>query len=323
MASMGKKTITVSEAARWLEMRDSFLILTHRSPDGDTIGCAAALCRALRRKGKTAWVLYNPDITRTLAGYLEGTLAPEDFVPKHILSVDTAGEHLFPVNAQIYRGKVDLAFDHHASNECFAGETCLDAQKAACGELIYDLIRMWLPNIPPNIAEPLYVAIATDTGGFLYSNTTPETHRIVAALMETGIDVTPINKLHFRTKTYRRLRLESRLAETMEFLDEGRIALASLSLADRTELALTQEDLEDIAAFAGQLEGVCTSVTIREVAPEECRVSIRSGQDLNASEVCAHFGGGGHPAAAGCTIRKSLSEAKQAVIDAIRAVQAA
>lgn len=312
-------SLSCQETARWLESRDGYLILTHKRPDGDTVGCAVALCLALRKLGKTAYVLPNEDATALFAPYWGDTLAPEGFTPDTLVSTDIASEGLFPASAEACKGKVDLAIDHHGSNTGFAKNLCLDPDKAACGEIIYDIVTHWFP-VDAAISLPLYVALATDTGCFLYSNTTPNTHRVAAALMETGIDAFGINKRHFRTKSYTRLRLEGHLAATMDLHDGGAIAIAALSLADKAALAVTQEDLEDIAAFVGQLEGVDTAVTIQELKPGECKLSVRT-NTLDASAICALHGGGGHPAAAGCTILGTVEEAKAAVLRSIRQVQ--
>ena len=312
--------MTIHAAARWLADRDGFLILTHKRPDGDTLGCAAGLCLALKTLGKTAWILPNADATSLFDPYLEGVLAPAGFAPTTVVSVDIASEGLFPQNALTYAGKVELAIDHHPSNEGFAQNNCVEPSRAACGEIIYDIVNQWFP-VSREIALPLYVAVSTDTGCFMYSNTTPNTHRVAAALMETGMDAAWVNKRHFRTKSYTRLRLEARIMETLELEDDGQIALASISLADLAKLNAREEDVEDIAAFVGQLEGVHTAVTIREIKPGECKLSVRTGADLNASHVCALLGGGGHAAASGCTITGSLGDAKLAILQAIRQVQ--
>ena len=127
------------EAAAFLKAHDNYLILTHKRPDGDTIGCAAGLCRALRKLGKTAHILTSEDATALLAGCLDGLTAPEGFRPDTVVSVDVATENLLPDNAQPYKGHIDLAIDHHPSQEFFAKETCLEADKAACGEIIWKI----------------------------------------------------------------------------------------------------------------------------------------------------------------------------------------
>lgn len=308
-------------SAQFLRERDGFLILTHRRPDGDTIGCAVALCKALRKLGKTAFVLPNEDATSLFDPYWGDTPAPAGFVPDTVVSTDIASESLFPESAQPYLGKVDLALDHHPSNTGFAKYNCVEADKAACGELIYRIITEWFP-VDAAIALPLYLAVSTDTGCFVYSNTTPHTHRVAADLMAAGIDYAGVNKRHFRTKSYIRLRLESRMVETMDLHDGGKTAIAAISLADMAEFGATEVDVEDIAAVVGQLAGVQTAVTIRELRPGECKLSVRTGADLDASRVCALLGGGGHAAAAGCSVMGSVDDAKSAILTAIRQIQA-
>lgn len=313
--------LSVLEAANLLRSLDRVLILTHVRPDGDTVGCAAALCAGLRSLGKTAYLLPNPGLTDTTAPYFAPYAAPAEFVPDHVVSTDIATVGLFPDNALPYADRVDLAIDHHPSQEFFAAQTCLDAGRAACGELIYDILRELGP-ITPAMAVPLYVAVSTDTGCFQYSNTTADTHRVAAALMETGMDVFSLNKRHFRTKSWARLQVERLLTERMHRYEDGKIAVAPVSLSLMDEADATEEDMEDIAAFLGQIEGVETSVTIRELAEGGCKLSVRTSGGLNATKVCARLGGGGHAAAAGCTVSGTLAEAEAAILDAIRQVEA-
>ena len=313
--------MTYTEAAAWLRAHDRYLILTHKRPDGDTIGCAAALCRGLRGLGKTAHICPGTGETHLFTPYLEGLLAPEGYEPETVVSVDIAARGLFTKSGQpwLERG-IDLAIDHHPSQEFFAKETCLDAGRAACGEIIYDILKE-LGQINQETAVPLYVAVSTDTGCFQYSNTTADTHRVAAALMDTGVDVFPLNKRHFRTKTWARLQVERLIVERMHRYEDGKIAVAPVSLSLMDEAGATEEDMEDIAAFLGQIEGVETSVTIRELEGGACKLSVRTSGGLNATRVCALLGGGGHAAAAGCTVDGTLEEAETAILDAIRQVE--
>ena len=313
--------MTYTEAAAWLKEHDRYLILTHKRPDGDTIGCAAALCRGLRGLGKTAHICPGTGETHLFTPYLEGLLAPEGYEPDTVVSVDIAARSLFTTSGQpwLERG-IDLAIDHHPSQEFFANETCLDAGRAACGEILYEILKE-LGQVNQETAVPLYVAVSTDTGCFQYGNTTADTHRVAAALMATGIDVFPLNKRHFRTKTWARLQVERLIVERMHRYEDGKIAVAPVSLSLMDEAGATEEDMEDIAAFLGQIEGVETSVTIRELAAGECKLSVRTSGGLNATKVCALLGGGGHAAAAGCTVSGTLEEAEAAILDAIRQVE--
>ena len=311
-----------AEVARLLLGWDDILILTHRRPDGDTVGCAVALCQWLREQGKQAHLLPNEDAHALFTPYLEGYLAPEGFQPAHVVSVDIASLGLFPDSAALYQDRVELAIDHHPSNEGFGRYNWVEPSCAACGELIYRLVTQTGP-VSREVALPLYVAVSTDTGCFVYSNTTPQTHRVAAALMETGIDYPWVNKRHFRTKSYKRLQIESRIVQEMELFDGGQTAIATVSLALVEELGASEADLEDISACVGQIEGVQSGVTLRELKPGECKFSLRTDQSLNASRVCALLGGGGHAAAAGCTVYGTIAQAKTAMLEAIHRVQQA
>ena len=305
------------EAAAFLRARDNYLILTHKSPDGDTIGCAAGLCRALRRLGKTAYVLPSLDVIALLAGYLDGLTAPDGFSPDTVVSTDVATENLLPDNARPYKGRIDLAIDHHPSQEFFAGETCLEADKAACGEIIWKICNE-LGVMDGDIATPLYVAVATDCGCFVYANTTPHTHRAAAALMEQGIPFQALNKRHFRTKSMARMKLEGLILQHMKLYHGGTVAVACVTLDMMAQVGATSEDTDDIAAFLGQIEGVLHTATIREHEGGEFRISVRTKADLlNATRVCARLGGGGHKAASGCTVKGTLAQAEQSILAAI------
>lgn len=309
--------MTVQQAAEFLKQHDQYLILTHKRPDGDTIGCGAGLCELLRAMGKTAHMLPSLDVIASLAGYLEGRTAPADFVPETVVSVDVATLNLLPDNAQPYRDRIDLAIDHHPSHEFFAKETCLEADKAACGEIIWR-ISSELGVLNPDIATPLYVAVSTDCGCFVYANTTPHTHRAAAALMEQGIPYQALNKKHFRTKSIRRLKLESLILQNMHLYHNGTVAVAPISLDMMAQAGATSDDTDDLAAFLGQMEGVLHTATIREHKGGECRISVRTDANkLNATRVCARLGGGGHKAASGCTVKGTVAEAEAAILAAI------
>ena len=308
--------MTTAEAARLLLGWDELLLLTHVRPDGDTVGSAAALCQALRDRGKTAYLLPNPELTATYAPYATPYAAPEGFVPRHVVSVDIAALSLLPENARPYQDRIDLAIDHHPSQEFFARETCLEAESAACGEIVYNIITRLTP-VTPDIALPLYVAVSTDTGCFVYSNTTARTHRIAAALMDCGIDAAPVNKALFRTKSRTRLAMEAWMAEWAEYYDHDRVVVMQIPLSLCLDYKATEADVEELSSLAALVEGTDCGVTLRELKDGRVKISLRTGPRVNATEVCALLGGGGHAAAAGATLHGTLSEVKQAVLQAI------
>lgn len=310
--------LTVREAAEFLREHDDYLILTHKRPDGDTLGSAAALCRMLRGLGKRAALLPNAEVTESYAPYLDGLWAAGDHAAGTVVSVDIAALSLFPDNALALRHRVDLAIDHHPSYEGFGKEACVHPERAACGEVLYE-IAVELGRLTPEVALPLYVAVSTDTGCFVYSNVTADTHRVAAALMETGIDYRAANKRHFRTKSKKRLALEGELLRGMEYFDAGRVVVVTLTRELIFQLALSEDDMEDIAALGGQVEGTDCSITMKELENGDWKVSVRTGARVNATAVCGVFGGGGHRAASGCVIRgMTRAEAKEALLRAVQ-----
>ena len=276
--------LTVQETADFLRTLDGVLILTHVRPDGDTVGCAAALCRALRALGRTAYLLENPEITETYTPYAEGLWAPEGFVPQRVVSVDIAALNLLPENAVPYKNDICLAIDHHGSQEFFAERTCLDAEAAACGEIVYEIVGR-----------------LTD---------------IAAALMERGIDVGPVNKALFRTKSPVRLAMEARMVADMELYDNGRVVVMSIPLALCRELGAAESDVEELSSLAALVQGTDCGITLRELKPGRVKLSLRTGPRVDASAVCRVLGGGGHKGAAGATVDGTLDEAKAAILAA-------
>ena len=313
--------LTVTEAADRLREFDDVLVLTHIRPDGDTVGCGASLCLGLRNLGKTAFLLPNPGLTNNTKPYFAPCALPDGkvFTPQKVVSVDIATENLFPENAKPFKGKVDLAIDHHPSFEAFGKENIVRPDAAACGELLYDILCELGP-VTPEIALPLYVAVSTDCGCFSYGNTTAHTHRVAAALLETGIDCAPVNKTFFRTKTRTRMQLEADMLRNAAFYDHSRIVVLPVPRKLLAFLHATESDAEDLSQLGGEIEGVDCAVTMRELEPDEWKISLRTGTRVNATRVCALFGGGGHAAAAGCTIRGPFETARNQILEGIRQV---
>lgn len=311
--------MTEQETARWLLKRDNFLLLTHVRPDGDTLGSATALCLALQKLGKTAWMQPNPGVTEQYTPFLRFQWAPEGYRPDTIVSIDLADEALLPPGSEQFAGKSDLCIDHHPSNQRYARALCLDGDAAACGEVVYRLCRR-LGVMNEDIACALYVAISTDCGCFVYSNVSPETHRIAAALLEQGNFMKAVNKRFFQTRSRRELLLQGKLLSSMEFFFGGQVTVSSVTLADKADAGATDADCGELSSFAITMEGVRCAAFLRELEDGSVKVSVRSDEDwINASRVCARFGGGGHAAAAGGSFKGvSLKEARGLVLEAIR-----
>jgi len=308
--------MNINETALWLKQRDNYLVISHRRPDGDAHGSAAALVQGLRSCGKTAYIFKNAETTARYEKFVAPFWAPDNYVPEHIITVDTASEALFPRGAKEYLGKTDLAIDHHPSNTLYAAESCIDGSRAACGEIIYDLLIALNGSIDQISAAALYIAVSTDTGCFAFGNTTANTFRVASLLADTGIAFQELNRLLFRTKSRGRFELESMVMSEIGFYYGGRVAITTIprSVMDRT--GCTEDDMDDIAAIPGSVEGVLCGITIRELSSEtDCKISVRSGREFNSNELCRVFGGGGHAMAAGASIKATIGEIKQMLLD--------
>jgi len=306
------KHISSAEAADWLKKRDNFLIITHRRPDGDTIGSGGALAQVLREQGKTAFLLKNPEITPRYLRFVETYTAPDDFKPDNIIAIDTASVDLFTKNADIYAGSISLCIDHHGSNSLYADLTCLDADRASCGEVIFDIMTAMKSSLSSITAELLYVALSTDTGCFSFGNTTSNTLKVASQLVEAGAPNKDLNKLLFRTKTHGRIAIEGMLTAGLEYSFDDKVAIASITTEMMKASQADEDDLEDIAAIPGSIEGVYIGITIRELtSPHDCKISVRTRAPYDAQVICSHFGGGGHKLAAGASIEKTIPEIKQ------------
>ena len=202
------------EFAAALRDRDAILILSHLRPDGDTLGSGAALCSALRRMGKTAYLFPNPETTARYLPYVAQFFAPADFVPACVVAVDIATPDLFP---QGFSGAVDLCIDHHPSNALYAGATLLHAEKSACGEAVLDVIELLTGSVTEQEANLLYIAVTTDTGCFQYANTNAATLRAAARLLELGADNRKISMDFFRKISRARMALVGQIYSGMRF----------------------------------------------------------------------------------------------------------
>lgn len=299
--------ISLKKAAERLLENDGILLLCHRNPDGDTVGSAFALCRALRSLGKKVNVMCG-DIIPAKYEYIYADIRPDDIREQFIVAVDVASAEMLGVLERDYGKKIDLCIDHHGSNTGYAKETFVDKGASAAAEIIFRLIPMLGAELTQQMAEALYTGIATDTGCFCYSNVTPKTHRIAAKLMETGMNAYRVNQKMFETKSRGRLELERRVMDTLRFYADGSIAVIYMTEQMMTESGAGEGDTEGIASIPRQIEGVRIGLFLRE-NKGGVKLSARSVPGVDVSAMCARFGGGGHPAAAGGFINAPMEQA--------------
>lgn len=304
------KKLTRNETAEFLLTHDHFAILTHRRPDGDTLGSAAALCRMLREKGKTAHILRNREITPRFAWLHEGLTKEETEPGDTIVTVDVASAQLLPKEYADCLGQIALRIDHHAGGASFTEYELVDPACAACAELLWELREpMGCGAMEETVADALYVGVSTDTGCFRFANTTCRTFQAAAACAGAGARVYELNQMLFETNTLGRLKIQAWIVDHMRMLRAGELAVVAIPRSVEQSIGVSEDDMDNISSFPRNVAGVKVAATLRETGDGEIKLSVRAVPGCDATVIAGRFGGGGHKGAAGATLRLSLKDA--------------
>lgn len=310
------KTLDTAQTAELLLQKDDFVILTHRNPDGDTLGSAFALLRALRSIGKRAFVSCSDEIPEKFS-YLYADLKNEPFEPQFVVAVDVADVKLLgSPNAELYGERVDLCIDHHMSHRAYAEYLHLQ-DVAATAQIFCDLIPAMGAQIDEKTASCIYTGLSTDTGCFRYSNTAPSTLRAAADMIECGADHEFINRVMFETESLSYLALQKAALESLETYFDGKCAVITLTQAMFCESGSDESACDGIASIPRRIEGAQAGVTIRERKDGTYKVSLRTHAPIDAAEICKKLGGGGHARAAGCEFDGPLADGKARLLKEI------
>ena len=301
-----------------LKANDNFTILTHKSPDGDTLGSGFALCHFLRNMGKKANVINSDKFPARYSFMYEG-YQPWEFEEKFVVAVDIADPALIGSGLSRYQqeGAVDLCIDHHISNKNFAKKTYVDGGASAAAMLIYEIIKISGEKMTDLMAKCLYTGISTDTGCFKYENTTPRAHIIAAELMAYNIDYANVNREMFDVKSRGRLEAEQKVISAMTYHFDGRCSMIVLTKQLMEQCGVDQSEFDGVASIPLSVEGVDIGITVKERHTNYYKISVRTTDKLNASEFCKQFGGGGHIRAAGCEIQGTLEEVEKKLLDGV------
>ncbi len=303
--------IDVKHCAELLKEQDNILILTHAHPDGDTLGCGFALCRALMKIGKICAVKNADEIPKKYE-YLYDDIVPIKFHESYVVAVDVATPNLLGELEERYH--INLCIDHHSTNTDYADNLLLEDRPAAC-ELMYELIKELGVEIDKGIANCLYTGLTTDTGCFRYDSTTAVTYRTAADLIDLGAENGRINRIMFETKSKTYARLERLALDSMRFYENERVAIITITQEMYRLTGSNEQETEAIAPLTRQIEGVEVGITIREKPDGTCKASIRTFESVNAAQLAKLFGGGGHAQAAACRFDCDVKEARRQLVE--------
>jgi len=306
-----------------VEKNRVFLLTTHVNPDGDGLGAESALYCALKNLGKKVLVV-NHDPLPPRFSYLPfaSVYRTSDSMPPHdVCFVMDAG-----VFSRIRDGvrreefKTLINIDHHYSNDHYGDVNLVDPGACSTGEIVFHLIKALGVPLDKGIAESVYTSLATDTGGFRYSNTTPQVLRAAAELMEAGADGAKISEKIFSGVSPEALEMVRVALASVETHENGRIGAIQLSHRELVASGATDEDSENLVNFVRKMEGVQIAVFLKERPDGQIKISLRSKTDANVALVAKSFGGGGHSYAAGAVIPGTMASVLKAVLKSCRAV---
>jgi len=300
-----------------LRRHDHFLVVTHENPDGDALGSLLATTLALRQLGKDA-VMYLAGHTPLPREYAFMPLddlvrePPADSAERVLVAVDCAKEDRIGDEAALSRAPLVLDIDHHHDNTRFGDLNLIVADASSTGEVLRDVFAELGVELTPELAEPLYIALVTDTGRFQYANTTPKALRLAAELVEAGADIHAVFQQVYESVEFAKLKLLARALARAEVLEGGRVVVSNLVRTDFDEVGASEPYSEGIIDYLRAVEGAELAVLIREQlnsATHSYKGSLRSSIDeLDVSAIARRFGGGGHRQAAGFSTDLPLGE---------------
>ena len=310
------KNCSLAETGELLKAAKKLVIVSHVSPDGDTLGSSLALMHALCMLGKEVIMNVDDDIS-TVYSFLPGIaeyrrFAPEESVDADLLvivdasSADRAGNAL-----DVVKSPAVLNIDHHKTNTRFADYLYLDSDAAATAEIIYSLLLEMGIKLTRDIATCIYEGIYTDTGSFKYSNTTSNTLKTAADLLKYGVNPSLISD-NMELKSRSQVEMLRKVLETLTFLKDGKIAYIEIPL----ELYDHNVETDTFISYPRYVEGVEIALLFKQVEENLTRVSFRS-KEIDVAKIALSFGGGGHKKAAGCSIYAPLKEAEKVILEAV------
>ena len=313
--------MTLDEILKQIQKAEKIVILTHESPDGDAVGSSLAMKLIVEKLEKTADVII-PEYSRLFNFLPSAEAIMTDSEIKNYdlaISVDCATLKRMAKKEYFENAKTTIVIDHHGSNTMYGDLNYVNPASPACCEVIAGMLKYYEIDITKDIGTCLMTGIITDTGGFRHVGITPETFEFTADLIRLGVDVPDIYKRTLNTKTRANFELSKKVMDRMEILEDGKVTFTYMNKKDEEEVGAEPGDHEGLVEIGRDIEGVEVSIFIRQKENEEAyKISMRSGNKVNVSDICFLFGGGGHPRAAGALIQGNVDQVKEKLMKEVR-----
>ena len=312
--------MTLDNILEEIKKADKIAILAHENPDGDAIGSSLAMKLALKQLGKEADVII-PEFPKSFE-FLPGAneIIKESNVEQYdvTFALDCASIKLLNGFVKYFdNAKTKIVIDHHSSNTMFGDLNYVDQDAPACAQLLLVVFNYFNIDVTQDIGTCILTGIITDTGGLRYEGVTAETFRFVAELCEKGVKVSKVYEQVFASKTRAKFDLHRIALNRLEFLENGRVAFTYITKEDEEKVGASNGDYDGIVENGRDVEGVEVSVFLRETS-NGIKVSLRSKDQVNVSQVALIFGGGGHVRATGCKIQGNIEQVKNQILNTVR-----
>lgn len=313
--------MTLDEILKEIKKAETIVILTHESPDGDAIGSSLAVKLMLNKIGKNADVIIS-EYSRLFDFLPEISQIKKDSEIKNYdlaISVDCATLKRLDKNEYFKNAKKTIVIDHHGSNEMYGDLNFVNPASPACCEILVGMFDYYEFDISKDIGKCIMTGIITDTGGFQHRGITPETFEFTAELIRKGVDTSDIYKRTLRTKTKGNFELTRRVINRLELLEDGKVTFTYINSQDEKEVGTEPGDHEGLVEIGREIEGVEVSIFVRQKDDQDAyKISLRSSEYVNVSDICLLFGGGGHPRAAGALIQGDLEQVKEKILKEVK-----
>jgi phosphoesterase RecJ-like protein len=320
---MNLKMNNIEKVFELINNSQNICISGHKSPDGDCIGSVMALYRFLKRLGKS----------KNLTVCIEGTIpfnyrqyVDEDVIIKEydnkkfdlLFILDCSDLERLGKFKDVYKNsKKSVCIDHHKTNKSYADINIIDSSMSSTGEILYDVFKALNVKITKEEASLIYIAILTDTGKFSYSNTSSDTHRKAAELIDLGVQVAEIDNTIYNSKPSNIVKAFIDCVGGIELYYGNRLGIASITKGVLEKNNADMGDIDGVVEFIREIKEVEVSCVLKE-NENKTRVSLRSKNNIDVSEVSVKFGGGGHAKAAGFEVNKDVKNTKELLINTFK-----
>ena len=311
--------MTIDNIKEEIQKAEDVVILTHENPDGDAIGSALAMYLTLKKLNKKVDVIIPelPKVYSFLPGADNIKKEGKEEIYDLAICVDVTGiTRLNGYSKYFEDAKVKIQIDHHQVNEMFADYNFVNPASPACAQNLIFIIEQLGFEIDKEIGTCLLTGIITDTGGFKYEGVSAETFEFTSWLLAKGVNVSEVYKKVMQMKTRANFELTKLIMDRMEFLYDNKITFTYMTLEDEKNVRAMPGDNEGLVEIGRDIEGVEVSILLRE-KESGYKVSLRSNDYVNVSDICVIFGGGGHRKAAGCNLYGTLEECKEKIISEV------